>query len=159
MINEENKEKTEKEKEDEKIKTEKDYKKNKSIVKYKKYINLLIENIQELVKKYNVNLGEKKKETPLKKYKQIVEKNFEMKLADREIERITAQIVQIYNEWAQRKGLLLEITKNNKNDINEIDVEKYEFIPPANISVKKINFFRKYNKIIYKSLSFLNLII
>ena len=152
LINEENKEKTEKEKEDEKIKTEKDYKKNKSIVKYKKYINLLIENIQELVKKYNVNLGEKKKETPLKKYKQIVEKNFEMKLADREIERITAQIVQIYNEWAQRKGLLLEITKNNKNDINEIDDEKYEFIPPANISVKKINFYRKYNKIIYKSL-------
>ena len=152
LITEENKEKSEKEKEDERIKAEKDYKKNKSIIKYKKYINLLLENVQELVKKYNVNLESKKEETPLKNYKQIVQKNFEMKLADREIERITAQIVQIYNGWALKKGLLLEINKNNKNDINEIEEEKDEFIPPPNISLKKINFYRKYNKIIYKSL-------
>ena len=36
---------------------------------------------------------------------------------------------------------------------------KSEFIPPSNIPMKKIQFFKKYNKILYKSLMVLVLII
>ena len=138
--------------EEEKIKIEKDYKKNKSIIKYKKYLLLLLDCVQELVKKFNVNLGQERDEKPIKKYKKIVEKNFEMKLTDREIERITSQILQIYNGWATKKGLLLEINRNDKYEINDLGQKMDEFIPPSNISKKRINFYKKYNKFIYKAL-------
>ena len=145
--------------EEEKLNIEKDYKKNKSIIKSKTYLNILFKFIQDLIKKYNINLGEKKDATPLKEYKNIVEANFEMKMTDIEIERITEQILQIYNGWALKKGILSEINRNNEIEKKVSEDNKDEFLPPSNIPMKKIQFFKKYNKILYKSLMVLVLII
>jgi len=73
---------------------------------------------------------------------EISEANFKMKLADREIERISAQILEIYKGWCFKKGISLELQK----DINNL-IDK-DFIPPPNISLRKIQFYKKYNKII-----------
>ena len=70
-----------------------------------------------------------------------------MKLSEREIERISAQILEIYNGWIFKKGISLELSKDiNENNNNDI------FLPHPNISLKKIQFYKKYNKIIYKGL-------
>ena len=144
---------------EEKLKIEKDYKKHKSIIKSKTSLNMLFQFIEDLIKKYNINIGEKKDEKPFKDYKNIVEANFEMKMTDIEIERITEQILQIYNGWALKKGILSEMFNINENQQKVSGGNKGEFIPPSNIPAKKIQFFKKYNTIIYKSLMILTLMI
>ena len=136
-------------KENDKDKIIKDYKKHKDIIKCKKYINIVLEYIQKLIPKYNVEIGNEGDEEPFKKMNEISEANFKMKLADREIERISAQILEIYKGWCFKKGISLELQK----DINNL-IDK-DFIPPPNISLRKIQFYKKYNKIIYKSLMIL----
>ena len=152
--NEEEKIKKNKEKEEKKIK--KDYKKHKSIIKDKERVNDVFKFSQELLENYKINLREKKDEKPLKKYKNIVNANFELMLADREIERITENIIEIYNGWAFKKGISLELNKDNNNEKNFLVEEREDgFIPPNNISMKKIQFYKKYNKCIYMSLMIL----
>ncbi len=148
--NEENKKESKNEEDEgDKDKIIKDYKKHKDIIKCKQYINIVLEYIRELIPKYNVEIGNEGDEKPFKKMKEIVKANFKMKLADREIERISAQILEIYKGWCFKKGISLELEK----DIN--DIMETDFIPPQNISSKKIQFYKKYNKIIYKGLMIL----
>jgi len=158
LIDKENEQNT-KNPEKEKLNMEKDYKKHKAIVKYKTYLNMLSQFIEDLIKKYNINLEEKKDEKSFKDYKNIVEANFEMKMTDIEIERITEQILQIYNGWALKKGVLSEMYKINEIQKKVSEDNNGEFIPPSNIPMKKIQFFKKYNTIIYKSLMILTIII
>lgn len=150
----------EKEKEEDREKIEKDYKKNKSMIKYKKFINILFETVQRLIKTYNVKLDNKKEKgvEPFKKYKNIVKANFQMKLAEKDIPRISNQILQIYNNWSSKKQILLAIN----NDINKLenkDDRDDGFISPPIASTKKINFYKKYNKILYLSLMIFFIII
>ena len=152
-------------KEKEKWKIKKDYKKHKSIIKYKQYIDIVLKFVQELIEKYKINIGNERDEKPIKKYNNIVKANFKMKLADREIERISAQILDIYNGWSFKKGIALEINKLNKKENAQTEEEAVEqeqdkeFIAPTNISLKKIKFYQKYNKIIYISLMILVILI
>ena len=71
--NEKNEKQKEKEKEIKEI--EKDYKKNKSIIKEKKYVELLNINITEIINKYKIETEDELNEKPIKKYKEIVKLN------------------------------------------------------------------------------------
>ena len=145
-----------KEKEEKDIKKiEKDYKKHKSIIKEKKYVDLLNINITEIINKNKIETVDELIEKPIKKYKELVELNEKSKELDSDNERINSQIQKIYKNWAILKEITMESTEiyeiNKENDTT-LSLKENEFIPSMNISKKKILFYRKYNKIIYLSL-------
>ena len=156
---EENNNKEEKESKDGLSKTDKDYKKHKSIIKYKKYINILYENLTEIIKKHNIEIDDNFNELPIKDYKKIVASNFKSKELDKDNERINAQIHKYYKNWAFIKEISTE--KNNKleNDsFNDKDINSplkdNDYIPSFNFSKKKIEFYKKYSRPLYLSLIF-----
>ena len=160
IINEKNEDENMKEEKEEKEeknikKIEKDYKKHKSIIKEKKYVDLLNINITEIINKNKIETVDGLIEKPIKKYKELVELNEKSKELDSDNERINSQIQIIYKNWAILKELTLEspeIYDINKENDTTTSLKENEFIPSMNISKKKILFYRKYNKIIYLSL-------
>ena len=143
-------------------KIEKDYKKHKSIIKEKKYVDLLNININEIINKNKIETNDGLIEKPIKKYKEIVELNEKSKELDSDNERINSQIQKIYKNWAILKELTMEwpeIYDINKENDTTLSLKENEFIPSMNVSKKKILFYRKYNKIIYLSLMIFFIII
>ena len=155
--NEKNEDENMKEEKEEKDikKIEKDYKKHKSIIKEKKYVDLLNINITDIINKNKIETVDVLIEKPIKKYKELVELNEKSKELDSDNERINSQIQIIYKNWAILKELTLEspeIYDINKENDTTTSLKENEFIPSMNVSKKKILFYRKYNKIIYLSL-------
>ena len=147
--------------EDDKINIEKDYKKYKSILKYKKYIDLLNSNVDEIIKKNNIEIVEEQNEEPIKQFKNIVKANARSKELDIDNERINSQIQKIYKAWIFLKGVSIdeenspkEIDSSIQNDIKDINssLKEDNYIQPIEIPKKKIEFYKKYNKLKYISL-------
>ena len=94
----------------------------------------------------------------MKEYKKIVEINGKSRLMDEDNERINSQIKSIYKNWAFLKEITLEknpikdlTIHNDIKDINSSLNEEF-FIPSLEISQKKIQFYKKYNRPLYLSL-------
>ena len=133
-----------------------EYRKHKSILKYKKYAIELYYNICKLIKKNNIEIVEEENEEPLKEYANLTEINAKSKQLDKENERINIQINKIYKQWAFFKELSIDKNKiiNNNLNFNKIgdddeSLKEYNFIQTEEISEKKIQFFRKYNRHLY----------
>ena len=157
LKNEKDEENNKKEGEKDDIKkNEKDYKKHKSILKYKQYIDELYSNLSEIIKRNKIKITDELNEGPIKEYKNIVAINAKSKQLDNDNERINFQIERIYKNWSflkeldiKDKNVKIEFENNNvKKDNSDIEImlKQDEIIPSLQISEKKINFYKKYNK-------------
>jgi hypothetical protein len=145
------------------LKIDEDYKKHKSILKYKKYIDMLYENISEIIKKNNIEIVDELNESPIKNYKKIVPLNAKSKELDKENERINSQIQKIYKNWSFIKEISIKrdeqnLHNNDDKDINS-SLNEDNYISSLKFSPKKIEFYKKYNKHLYISLMIIFIII
>ena len=145
------------------LKIGEDYKKHKSILKYKKYIDMLYENISEIIKKNNIEIVDELNESPIKNYKKIVPLNAKSKELDKENERINSQIQKIYKNWSFIKEISIKrdeqnLHNNDDKDINS-SLNEDNYISSLKFSPKKIEFYKKYNKHLYISLMIIFIII
>ena len=145
------------------LKIDEDYKKHKSILKYKKYIDMLYENISEIIKKNNIEIVDELNESPIKNYKKIVPLNAKSKELDKENERINSQIQKIYKNWSFIKEISIKrdeqnLHSNDDKDINS-SLNEDNYISSLKFSPKKIEFYKKYNKHLYISLMIIFIII
>ena len=109
----------------------------------------------------------KDKKEPIKTYKDLVKENRKLKELLRNKERIKNEIQRIYNNWYKLKSLSFLIKtelKDNKNEDEDEDSlskksltlspNENNFIPLKSLSLEKVKFFNKTNRLIYFFLAF-----
>ena len=142
-----------------KYEIKKDYLKHMDIINQENFIIIIYNKIFDNKDIYNIEINkykedEKIKERPVRSYKSIVKLHAKVKKADRTDERTKIQINRMYKKWQKLKAITINNEKipekksENQNDIDE-SLNDENFIPPSYISPKKINFYKRYHKIIF----------